>query len=137
MHLDLSKTSIELLRDGPLAPVGIGPAKERLTTVHALIDTGADSSFVSTRLVTELSLIRCDELDRTGADVHGPQTWKVVEAHIEMGRLGIPSPRRFAVYPNPMRKWDVVVGRDILQLLDMVYEGPRGMVLLGRPGELS
>lgn len=126
---------VELLKFGPVASITIGATQSRMRPARALVDTGAQSSFIHEQLSEDLGLLRVDRRDVS--DVEKTHTYEVVEAHIVCGDLNIPSPRQFVAYPINQRmigdRFNVILGRDILANLDLYYRGLTGGVSLRRP----
>lgn len=106
-----------------------------MATFKALVDTGADSSFVSLRLVDALGLTRVNKRPRVITDVEGRHKCDAYDAHLTLGDLQIPSPRELVAYPRLSEdgSFDVILGQDILCHCLMYYEGPKGHLQLLRP----
>ena len=126
---------LELLQFGPVASIAIGATGSSMRQAKALVDTGAQSGFVHERLSESLGMRRVDRRDVS--DVQQTRTCDVVEAHIVLGDLEIPSPRQFVAYPINRRmsngRFNVILGRDVLANLDLHYRGLTGSVSLSRP----
>ena len=126
---------VELLKFGPVASITIGATQSRMRQARALVDTGAQSSFIHEQLSDDLGLLRVDRRDVS--NIERTRTYEVVEAYIVCGDLDIPSPRQFVAYPINHRmigdRFNVILGRDILANLDLHYRGLTGSVSLRRP----
>lgn len=136
MPLEVGQPSrLELLMFGPVARMTIGATRSNMREARALVDTGAESSFIQEQLSEDLGLLRVDRRDVS--DVRQSRICDVVEAHVVCGDLEIPSPRQFVVYPIVDRisrgRFGVILGRDILANLELHYRGLTGSVSLGRP----
>lgn len=125
----------ELIKTGPVTTVSLGPNGSGMRQVRALVDTGAESSFIDQGLAEELNLYRIDRHPRRVSDVLKQHACQVFEAHIVGGDLEIPSPRQFPALSYLLANMSVplILGRDVLANLHLSYDGPTGSVKLTRP----
>ena len=133
MVVEANQSQLELRKRGPLVSIRIGRDTRSLSIVSALVDTGASSSFISRQLARELRLLRVSIHGRFVHDMEGKHEVEDYEAELMIGDLGIPSPRVLWGFHRFDSFLQVILGRDILANLNMVYEGPVGRVRLDRP----
>ena len=133
-----------LVRKGPLLSVDVSvPASSRLASTGAkeankiscngLVDTGA------TRSCLDLMLIQGLELPVVGrehvAGIHGIQESNLYMAEISVPQLNVRIRGRFiGLSLEASRLPRVVLGRDMITRLQMVYNGPTGSVTLAISG---
>lgn len=129
-----------LVRRGPLLSVDISvPTSRRIASTgvreankiscNGLVDSGA------TRSCLDLMLIRGSELPVVGrehvAGIHGIQESNLYMAEISLTELNVKIRGRFIGLPLKISGLPrVLLGRDMLARLQMVYDGPTGSVTL-------
>ena len=110
----------------PVVPVRIAdPGGEMAVLVPGLIDTGADCTLIPAAIARGLRLPPVGQLEVTGVG-DGAATVPVCAARVAVG--GIQVVARLAVYED-----DVSLGRDILNRVTAVLDGPRRRVRLSSP----
>lgn len=131
---------IKLVQHGPGAMVIVcgsdtsdlsDPKKFKM--VPALIDTGASQSCIDRALADSLNLIQVDKITISG--VAGPQEHPVYAAHIIAHGLDIVQFGRFAAVnlSDGGQYQAVLLGRDFLRNVLMIYDGLRGQVTVASP----
>lgn len=98
----------------------------------ALIDTGASESCIDAALAQRLQLPVIDQRQISG--VAGVQTHDVVMAQLTVPALGLQASGRFTCVrlTDGGQPHQVLLGREFLRQVVMIYDGERGVVTLLR-----
>ena len=120
----------KLHEDGPQALIRIGRTPIEMRRERALVDTGAKYCAVDPEFANELRLRRVDRRHPL-TDGFGTKVVGMYMAQMVINGLGRqPRLRLFSEYPLPGRPFKVLLGRDVLAELSMLYNGLTGRVEL-------
>ena len=122
MHRPLRFSYDEQAHDppAPFLPIQIShPAQpEHGLEVLAKVDTGADISAIPHRIATALALEETGELQAAGFD-GPPATYAICAV-----RIVLPSGQRARLNALVIPSEDVILGRDVLNHLRLLFDGP-------------
>lgn len=132
----MTSDAVRLRVEGPLVdaqlsdPGGpLGPERVRL-----IIDTGADMTVMSRRIIDRPGMVRTrvdGVLGATGAAVRAP----VYRVHLAIDMLGTTFDLDVVALVRDEGECDGLLGRDVLAHLRFVYDGPAGVFTLATPSE--
>lgn len=118
----------------PLPDMNIPTSLEqKIKNVNALIDTGASTCMIDTKLAAELDLIAIDKTSVAG--VNGPADHLIYMAAILVPQLEIHQFGRFlgANLKDGGQEHEVLLGRDFLANTIMIYDGCRSQITIASP----
>ena len=120
----------KLHEDGPQALIRIGRTEPEMRQERALVDTGAKYCAVDPEFAAELGLRKVDRRHPL-TDGMGTRVVGMYMAQMAISGLGSqPRLRLLSEYPLPGRPYKVLLGRDVLAELSMLYNGLTGRVEL-------
>ena len=134
-----------LVKHGPIVQVQIGfdPEYRRGKRPHlgeerfgALIDTGADQSFVDPAVADRVLMPQVDWTVLRATDGTRRTRVHLAQVYIDLPKLTLYG--RFAQYPvSRNMPFDIILGRSFLQHAVMQYDGPNGTVTLAFGDDLE
>ncbi len=138
MARDPAKARASLVKHGPIVQVQIGfdPEYRRGKRPNlgeerfgALIDTGADQSFVDPAVAERVLMPQVDWTVLRAIDGTRRARVHLAQVYIDLPELTLYG--RFAQYPVSQNlPFDIILGRSFLQHAVMEYDGPNGKVTL-------
>jgi hypothetical protein len=127
---------IDLGFDTTWTPDQNAPPRAIKTGVIALLDTGAEQSFLDVGLASELKLALYDE--RAVIGVHGsqPASWYIAQVHFPALKFTVRG--EFAALPliKGGIGYHALIGRTFLRYIRMEYDGVSGAVTIFRDDKL-
>jgi predicted aspartyl protease len=124
---------LKLRIEGPIVDVFISEPGGSIPgeRVRFMVDTGADVTIVSRRVVDGLGMVRT-RMDRVRGATGAPARAPVYRAHLAIEVIGTTFDVDVLALVRESDDCDGLLGRDVLAHLRFVYDGPRGIFELRR-----